>query len=96
MVSEIEFNLTLINEHIRMWDPYTHIWKVDKTAFLENYREERHTAADFDALIINYSELANTVQIQETVNQVTPSLMIVYFYVLKLKKKVIYLLSFDL
>lgn len=53
-----------------MWDPYTHIWKVDKTTFLEKYREERHKASEFDALIINYSELANTVQIQETMNQV--------------------------
>lgn len=34
------------------------------------YRNEKHTAAEFDALIINYSDLANAVQIQETTNQV--------------------------
>lgn len=53
-----------------MWDPYSHIWKVDKDTFLEQYRQENHTAAEFDLLIINYNDLANTVQVQETVNQV--------------------------
>lgn len=53
-----------------MWDPYAHIWKVDKDDFMTQYREENHIASDFDALIINYSDLANAVQIQETVNQV--------------------------
>lgn len=70
LISEIEFNMNLIHEHIRMWDPYTHIWKVDKDEFMVKYREERHAAAEFDTLIISYSDLANTVQIQETVNQV--------------------------
>ncbi|XP_038214645.1 dynein heavy chain 2, axonemal [Zerene cesonia] len=68
--TEIEYNLTLINDHIRMWDPYSHIWKVDKDEFMIKYREERHKAADFDELIINYSNLANAVQIQETINQI--------------------------
>lgn len=53
-----------------MWDPYAHIWKVDKEEFLVKYRDEGHIANDFDSLIISYSELANTVQIQETTNQV--------------------------
>lgn len=53
-----------------MWDPYSHIWRVNKDEFMAKYREEGHTAADFDALIINYSNLANAVQIQETINQV--------------------------
>lgn len=70
LILEIEFNMNLIHEHIRMWDPYTHIWKVDKDEFMVKYREERHAAAEFDTLIISYSDLANTVQIQETVNQV--------------------------
>ncbi|XP_045516056.1 dynein axonemal heavy chain 2 [Pieris brassicae] len=68
--NEVEYNLGLIHEHIRMWDPYAHIWKVDKDEFMEKYRQEGHTAADFDKLIINYSDLANAVQIQETFNQI--------------------------
>lgn len=55
---------------MEMWNPYMHIWKVDKDAFLANYREERHTAEEFDYLYINYSNLANSVQVQETINQV--------------------------
>lgn len=47
-----------------------HIWSVHKDSFLAQYCEEQHTAADFETLIINYSDLANTVQIQETVNEV--------------------------
>lgn len=57
-----------------MWDPYAHIWKVDKEEFLVQYREEGHIANDFDNLIVSYSELANTVQIQETTNQVSTKL----------------------
>ncbi|XP_037870398.1 dynein axonemal heavy chain 2 isoform X3 [Bombyx mori] len=68
--AEIEYNLSLINDHICMWDPYAHIWNVNKDQFLEQYRLEKHTAAEFDALIINYSNLANSVQIQETINQI--------------------------
>lgn len=70
MVLEIEYNISLINDHIRMWDPYSHIWKINKDEFMIKYRNEKHTAAEFDALIINYSDLANAVQIQETTNQV--------------------------
>ncbi|VVD00552.1 unnamed protein product [Leptidea sinapis] len=68
--TEIEFNISLLLDHIRMWEPYSHIWKTDKDEFLEQYRIEGHKAADFDALIINYSNLANAVQIQETINQI--------------------------
>ncbi|KAJ8721220.1 hypothetical protein PYW07_001995 [Mythimna separata] len=67
---EVEYNIKLIHDHMGMWDPYAHIWKVDKKEFLAKYREEKHTAAEFDNLIINYSNLANSVQIQETVNQI--------------------------
>ncbi|XP_046962283.1 dynein axonemal heavy chain 2 [Vanessa cardui] len=68
--AEIEYNLALVMEHMRMWDPYSHIWKVNKDEFMLKYRQEGHTAADFDELIINYSNLANAVQIQETINQI--------------------------
>ncbi|CAB3235267.1 unnamed protein product [Arctia plantaginis] len=67
---EIEYNIALVLDHLKMWDPYAHIWKVDKDAFLQQYREEKHTAAEFDALIINYNNLANSVQILETINQI--------------------------
>ncbi|CAG9785840.1 unnamed protein product [Diatraea saccharalis] len=68
--AEIYFNLELIKEHIHMWDPYSHIWTVDKDEFMIKYREENHTAIEFEQLIINYSDLANAVQIQETYNQI--------------------------
>ncbi|XP_013149055.1 PREDICTED: dynein heavy chain 2, axonemal [Papilio polytes] len=68
--AEIEFNINLINDHINMWDPYAHIWEVDKEAFLAKYLEEKHKAIEFDNLIITYTDLANTVQVQETVNQI--------------------------
>lgn len=58
-----------------MWDPYAHIWKVNKDEFMVNYRAEGHAAADFDELIINYSNLANAVQIQETVTQVLKTIV---------------------
>ncbi|PZC72708.1 hypothetical protein B5X24_HaOG210722 [Helicoverpa armigera] len=67
---EIDYNIKLVNDHLTMWDPYMHIWTVDKDQFLEQYRAERHTAEDFDCLVINYSNLANSIQIQETINQI--------------------------
>lgn len=74
--------MDLIESHISMWDPYAHIWNVDKEEFLEQYREEGHIANDFDNLIVSYSELANTVQIQETTNQVRKN-----YYVSKILPK---------
>ncbi|RVE54736.1 hypothetical protein evm_000503 [Chilo suppressalis] len=68
--TEVHYNLDLIKDHIRMWEPYSHIWKVNKDEFMTKYREEDHTAVDFEKLIINYSDLANAVQIQETYNQI--------------------------
>ncbi|XP_063358685.1 dynein axonemal heavy chain 2 isoform X1 [Cydia amplana] len=67
---EVQFNIGLIHEHMRMWEPYSSIWKVDKDEFLLKYREENHTAAEFEAVINNYGDLAHQVQVQETVNQV--------------------------
>ncbi|KAJ2950232.1 hypothetical protein O0L34_g11594 [Tuta absoluta] len=67
---EIEYNITLVVNHISMWDPYDHIWKVNKEEFLENYHKEGHIAEDFDKLIISYGELANAIQIQENVTQI--------------------------
>jgi hypothetical protein len=55
---------------MRMWEPYSSIWKVDKDTFLVTYGEENHTAAEFEALINNYGDLAHHVQVQETINQV--------------------------
>lgn len=77
MITEIEYNITLVLDHLKMWDPYAHIWQVDKDEFMKQYREEKHTAADFDALIINYSNLANSVQILETINQVLKDIIII-------------------
>ncbi|KAH9639977.1 hypothetical protein HF086_008072 [Spodoptera exigua] len=67
---EIDYNIELVIEHLTMWDPYKHIWTVEKDDFLTKYRNEKHTAQEFDDLIINYSNLANSIQIQETVNQI--------------------------
>ncbi|KAL4710610.1 hypothetical protein ACJJTC_003246 [Scirpophaga incertulas] len=68
--NEVDYNLNLVTDHIRMWDPYSHIWKVDKDSFMVQYKSENHPASDFDKLILMYSDLANAVQIQETINQI--------------------------
>ncbi|XP_068632350.1 dynein axonemal heavy chain 2 [Battus philenor] len=68
--AEIDMNINLIYDHINMWDPYAHIWNVDKDEFMEKYHKENHKAIEFDQLIISYTDLANTVQVQETINQI--------------------------
>ncbi|XP_041988681.1 dynein axonemal heavy chain 2 isoform X2 [Aricia agestis] len=68
--AEIEYNMKILKEHIRLWDPYAHIYKVNKDEFLAKYRKQKPSATDFDQLIISYGNLANSIQIQDTINQI--------------------------
>lgn len=59
-----------IKDYIKVWEPFRDLWEVDKDKFMERYEEEYPSAALFDANIGRYTELANNVQIQETVSDV--------------------------
>lgn len=52
------------------WDPFRDLWEVDKNKFIIRYEKENPSALLFDANIARYTEMANNVQIQETVTAV--------------------------
>lgn len=52
---------------MKVWEPFRDMWEVDKDLFIERYERENPTVEVFDANIGRYTEVANNVQIQETV-----------------------------
>lgn len=70
---------------MQTWEPFRDLWEIDKDLFMRKYESENPTAAQFDANIGRYTEIANNVQIQEAV-------IVVYFIRIncaELKKAVI-------
>lgn len=67
---EVAVNVQQIQEYMKIWDPFRDMWEVDKDRFVERYEKENPNAAQFDANIGRYTEVANNVQIQETVTAV--------------------------
>ncbi|CAG9772859.1 unnamed protein product [Ceutorhynchus assimilis] len=67
---EVKVAIEKIREYIKTWEPFNELWEVDKDKFIEHYEREEPSAALFDANIGRYTELANNVQIQETVSDV--------------------------
>lgn len=55
---------------MKIWEPFKDLWEVDKDKFIARYEREDPSAALFDSNIARYTELANNVQIQETVSSV--------------------------
>lgn len=63
-------NVQQIQEYIKIWDPFRDMWEVDKEMFIERYERQNPNADMFDSNIGRYSEVANNVQMQETVTAV--------------------------
>ncbi|KAF7269690.1 hypothetical protein GWI33_017275 [Rhynchophorus ferrugineus] len=68
--NEVRIVVEKIKEYIKVWEPFRDLWEVDKDKFIVRYEQENPSAALFDANIGRYTELANNVQIQETVSDV--------------------------
>lgn len=60
----------MIQEYMKTWEPFRDLWEIDKNLFMIKYEGENPTAAEFDANIGRYTEVANNVQIQEGVTVV--------------------------
>lgn len=52
---------------MRVWEPFRDMWEVEKDKFMERYEQKNPSAAEFDANIGRYTEVANNVQMLETV-----------------------------
>ncbi|XP_050296141.1 dynein axonemal heavy chain 2 isoform X2 [Anthonomus grandis grandis] len=67
---EVRVAIEKIKEYIKIWEPFRDLWEVDKDRFIQRYAMEEPSASLFDANIGRYTELANNVQIQDTVSDV--------------------------
>lgn len=67
---EVTVNVQLIQQYMKVWEPFRDMWEVDKDLFIERYELENPTVAVFDANIGRYTEVANNVQIIEAVTAV--------------------------
>lgn len=56
--------------YLLIWEPFRDMWEVDKNRFIERYEQQKPNAAQFDSNIGRYTEVANNVQIQESVTAV--------------------------
>ncbi|XP_050498494.1 dynein axonemal heavy chain 2 [Diabrotica virgifera virgifera] len=67
---EFKVNVDKIKEYLQTWEPFRDLWEVDKEKFIVRYEKEDPSPLLFDANIARYTELANNVNIQETVTAV--------------------------
>ncbi|XP_025835309.1 dynein heavy chain 2, axonemal-like [Agrilus planipennis] len=70
MNNEVQVNVQQMQNYLSIWEPFRDMWEVDKDRFIERYEKENPNAAQFDANIGRYTEVANNVQIQETISNV--------------------------
>ncbi|CAH0554839.1 unnamed protein product [Brassicogethes aeneus] len=64
---EVMKNINAIREYLQLWEPFKNLWEVDKDKFMTRYASQRPTATLFDSNLQRYTEVANSVQIQESV-----------------------------
>ena len=62
--------MNLIQQYLKIWDPFRDMWEVDKDLFIKRYETLNPSVTSFDADISRYSEVANNVQMQEAVSYV--------------------------
>lgn len=55
------------SEYIEIWSPFRNIWELDKDVFMAKLREEETSASTFDIKILKYNEIANQVDMQNTI-----------------------------
>lgn len=67
---EVTINVQHMQEYMLTWEPYRDMWEVDKDLFVERYEAQLPNAAQFDANIFRYTEVANSVELQETLAHV--------------------------
>ncbi|KAJ8964945.1 hypothetical protein NQ314_004500 [Rhamnusium bicolor] len=67
---EVRVNVEKIKGYMGNWEPFRDLWEVDKDKFIDRYERENPSAYLFDSNISRYTEMANNVQIQETISAV--------------------------
>ncbi|XP_053319883.1 dynein axonemal heavy chain 2 [Spea bombifrons] len=63
-------NAALLQAYLKTWDPFKMIWELNKDMLIRRYQRLNPMVSSFDADIGRYTELANNVQKQETVQTI--------------------------
>ncbi|XP_018428368.1 PREDICTED: dynein heavy chain 2, axonemal [Nanorana parkeri] len=63
-------NATLLQAYLKTWDTFRMIWEPQKDTLIRRYQRLNPMVSAFDADIAGYTELANNVQKQETVQNI--------------------------
>ncbi|KAK0095864.1 hypothetical protein PV326_007167, partial [Microctonus aethiopoides] len=64
---EVTHCFNQLQNYLKTWEPFSDVWEVNKDMFIKRYENLKPTAASFDTEIERYSEMANNVEMQETV-----------------------------
>ncbi|XP_025080372.1 dynein heavy chain 2, axonemal-like isoform X3 [Pomacea canaliculata] len=67
ILAGMEANAQTLMNYITVWDNYREIWEINKDAFIHRYRKLKPTVASFEADIARYTEVANNIEMNETV-----------------------------
>lgn len=74
---EVSTCVQQVQGYMKTWEPFRDLWEVDKIRFIEKYKSNKPTAAQFDSDNARYIEVANNVQIEENTTHVHFLLIIV-------------------
>ncbi|KAM4749227.1 dynein axonemal heavy chain 2 [Rhinophrynus dorsalis] len=66
----VSANAGLLQAYLKTWDSFKMIWELNKDAFIRRYQHLNPIVSAFDADIARYTEVANNVQKQETVQHI--------------------------
>uniref|UniRef100_A0A1B8Y1E3 Dynein heavy chain 2, axonemal n=1 Tax=Xenopus tropicalis TaxID=8364 RepID=A0A1B8Y1E3_XENTR len=66
----VSVNAGLLQAYLKTWDSFRMIWELNKDAFIRRYQHLNPIVSAFDADIARYTEVANNVQKQETVQHI--------------------------
>ena len=67
IVKGLQSNSTAMRNYLTTWDWFKEIWQVNKDAFIRRYAGQNPSVSSFDADIARYTEMANNVQLNETI-----------------------------
>ncbi|CAG5116907.1 unnamed protein product, partial [Candidula unifasciata] len=67
ITASMQNNAMHLQNYLSTWDTYREIWEINKDAFIGRYQKLNPQNSSFDADIARYNEVANNVQMQETI-----------------------------
>ena len=57
--TEMKNTVEQVKTHLRQWEPYTDMWKVNKDEYIASYEKQNYEVARFEADIGSYVTMIN-------------------------------------